>query len=211
MRNIKKLIIIENIGDSKALINKGTGAGGKNTNHNGKKFENLTCNQTNLLNNDYQKQSINKTKYGYYLHKSFPNKEIFFTSQSGFRSFMKKFYNKDVYRYPDEAYIIKSPSQPTLIKILEKKNQNMEGSVETKLLAGPSLCQEYQLNLGDEFKVSYGFTVSSFLQKKFESTSKKYMTIKYILEQNHIPILYGEEDNYFTQLNEWINSDDGGN
>ena len=42
---INNIIIYYNM----SIINKGTGAGGINTNYNGKKFENITNNQERLL------------------------------------------------------------------------------------------------------------------------------------------------------------------
>jgi hypothetical protein len=42
------------------LLNKGTGAGGDTTNHNGKIFEEKTNNQTRLLETDYVKNNLIK-------------------------------------------------------------------------------------------------------------------------------------------------------
>jgi len=53
--------------------------------------------------------------------------------------YMKNKYNIELFRCPDEAYIIEYTSGRKVIKILEKKEQNVEGSVETKLWSGPSL------------------------------------------------------------------------
>lgn len=52
---------------------------------------------------------------------------------------MKNNYNINLFRNPDEAYIIKYNTGKKIIKILEKKEQHIEGSVETKLWSGPSL------------------------------------------------------------------------
>ena len=71
---------IENI-----KINKGTGAGGANTNYFGKKFEDKTNNEFRLLENGYIKHNyIKKTKnsYGYYLSKTFEDKTIVFVLQN---------------------------------------------------------------------------------------------------------------------------------
>ena len=45
-------------------------------------------------------------------------------------------------------------------------------SVETKLWYGPSLKREYELVLGTEFEVFYGFCVSEFLKNKLISNEK---------------------------------------
>lgn len=75
---------------------------------------------------------------------------------------MKNKYNIELFRYPDEAYIIEYNTGKKIIKILEKKNQNVEGSVETKLWSGPSLKREYKLILKDNLEVHYGFCVNDF-------------------------------------------------
>jgi hypothetical protein len=125
------------------LINKGTGAGGENTNVNGKKFEDKTNNENNLLELGYIKNYYNKNKkkYDYYLSKTYDDKKIIFVLQNGFKIYMKNIYNIDVFRCPDEAYIIEYNNGNKIIKIIEKKN--MEGSIEIKLWSAPSLKREY--------------------------------------------------------------------
>jgi hypothetical protein len=68
---------------------------------------------------------------------------------------MKNRYNIDLFRCPDEAYIIEYTNGRKVVKILEKKEQHVEGSVETKLWSGPSLKREYELMLGDSFELFY--------------------------------------------------------
>jgi len=89
-------------------MNKGTGAGGKNTNIYGKKFEDKTNNENNLIDDGFIKESYSKTKYGYYFYKIFENKTIYFTLQNGLKLFIKSKYDIDIFRCPDEAYIIET-------------------------------------------------------------------------------------------------------
>jgi len=125
--------------------------------------------------------------------------------QNGLKKYMKVNYNIELYRCPDEAYIIEYISGRKVIKILEKKEQNVEGSVETKLWSGPTLKREYELNLGHKFKVHYAFCVSEFLKKKITSTEKKYEDLNTTLcIENNIPILFGDDENYFETLDNWI-------
>lgn len=149
--------------------NKGTGAGGANTNYYGKNFEEKTNNETRLLGVGYVKNSFTKKSkkaYDYYLSKTFDDKTIVFVLQNGLKVYIKNKYNIDLFRCPDEAYIIEYNSGKKVIKILEKKEQRVEGSVETKLWSGPSLKREYELVLGSDFEVYYCFCVSEFLKKK---------------------------------------------
>ena len=113
------------------------------------------------------------------MSKTFEDKTIIFVLQNGLKTYLKHKYNIKIFRCPDEAYIIEYTTGKKIIKILEKKEQRVDGSVETKLWSGPSLKREYELVLGNNFEVFYGFCVSGFLKKQMISTEKKYM----ILEQ----------------------------
>ena len=147
-----------------------------------------------------------KKTYDFYLTKSFENKTIVFVLQNGFKIYMKNKFNINLFRCPDEAYIIEYTSGRKVIKILEKKVQNVEGSVETKLWSGPSLKREYELVLGENFEVFYGFCVSEFLKNKLISNEKKYTTLNTIFNENNIAVLYGDDENYFDTLDIWFNS-----
>ena len=211
MNNFNNLNIMNTINTINSInppTNKGTGAGGSNTNYYGKKFEEKTNNEKRLLDMGYDKNSFSTkpTKSSdYYLSKKFEDKTIVFVLQSGLKKYMKIKYNKELFRCPDEAYIIEYSDGRKAIKILEKKEQNREGSVETKLWAGPSLKREYELVLGSEFNVSYGFCVSDFLKNKLISNETKYTTLNSIFIENNIVVLFGENENYFTTLDIWYN------
>ena len=191
------------------LSNKGTGAGGANTNYYGKKFEEKTNNEQRLLEIGYVKISFTKKPkkaYDYYLSKTYETKTIVFVLQNGLKMYMKNKYNIDLFRCPDEAYIIEYNNGRKVIKILEKKEQNVEGSVETKLWSGPSLKREYELVLGAEFSVFYGFCVSEFLKNKLVSNEKKYITLNTIFNENNIMVLFGDDENYFETFDNWLNN-----
>lgn len=195
--------------NTQLIINKGTGAGGANTNYYGKKFEDKTNNQQRLLELGYTINSFTKNPkkaYDYYLSKTFEDKIIVFVLQNGLKIYMKNKYNIDLFRCPDEAYIIEYKNGRKVIKILEKKEQNVEGSVETKLWSGPSLKREYELVLGAEFEVFYGFCVSKFLKNKLISNEKKYTILNTIFKETNIAVLFGDDENYFETLDTWFNS-----
>lgn len=181
------------------IVNKGTGAGGANTNYYGKKFEEKTNNEERLIKNGYKKNK-------YYLSKTFEDKTIIFVLQNGLKMYMKNKYNIELFRCPDEAYIIEYKTGKKVIKILEKKEQNVSGSVETKLWASPSLKREYELVLGDEFEVHYCLCVSLYLQTLFNSNKKKYVILNKILSENNINVLFGDDPNYFETFDMWFNN-----
>ena len=187
-------------------LNKGSGGGGSNTNLYGKEFEELTNNEYMLVKYGFEKKIISKGKYAYYLTKTFEDKEIIFVLQYGLNIYMKKFYDISLFRCPDEAYIIKYNDGRIVIKILEKKEQNVEGSCDIKLWCGPSIKREYELVLGDNFKVVYAFTLNNYFKTKINSGVLKYNILKKILNENDINILFGEDYKYFDKIYEWIKS-----
>lgn len=185
-------------------INKGTGAGGANTNFYGKTFETLTNNKERLLVQGFNEFKIGKSK-STCLTKTVGDSTIQFVLQGGLKQFMKTKHNITLFRNPDEAYIIEHSSGKRVLKILEKKEQRVEGSVETKLWSGPSLKREYELVLGDKFEVHYAYCVNDFLKNKVTSSVvKKYMHLNTILQESSIPILFGQDDDYFLTLDAWI-------
>ena len=195
----------ETINELNKNINKGTGAGGSNTNLHGKEFENLINAETFLIKEDFKKIIIDtKKKYGYYLEKTIGDKIIRYVTQSGLGIYMEWMYKIRIFRHPDEAYIIVETNKKPIIKILEKKEQNMEGSVETKLWAGPSLKREYEIVCGDKFQIEYAYSINTFLDDKLNSDEKKYQILLQILNESNINIFHGNSNNYYKKLKKWI-------
>lgn len=191
--------------------NKGTGAGGSTTNHNGIAFETKTDNEHRLLSNGFVRKNIpgkEKTKYGFYLEKVDATKTIHFVTQNGLKYYMEHFYKKKMCREPDEAYIIiDHMTKNTTVKILEKKNQNVSGSKDNDLCLGLHFkFVEYPSCLGDNFKVEYAFCLSTFHKKHYNSDIIKWKIIKESNEKNKIPVFFGDDEDYFAKVDEWINS-----
>jgi hypothetical protein len=187
------------------ISNKGTGAGGAKTNINGLSFEDKTSIEPFLNKYKYEKKEviIKKRKGEYY-----KNDNIIYFKKNGFKLYFEKEFNIITYRQPDEAYLIKISENTYTLKILEKKNQNVEGSVEDKLKTGAFNKREYELmlNIHDnfKFKIIYTFCVSKFLQDKLVSDNIKYKTMMKIMKEDNIEVLFGDEDNYQEKLCDWI-------
>lgn len=165
-------------------------------------IENELCSQ------GFVKKQFSTKKQDYYITKIFDDKVVTFTTQSGFKSYIKRNFNIEVFRHPDEAYIIEYKGcKKVIVKILEKKEQRVEGSVETKLWSCPSLKEEYEIVLGPDFDVSYGLCVNNFLKTKLVSDLKKYVTLRQILSRHNIDIMFGDDNDYFKQLYLWLGID----
>ena len=184
--------------------NKGTGAGGANTNKNGKAFEEKTSHLPYL--HDFVKHAIpgKKGKYDFYYEKKTDTETITYLSQGGLKSYFKWKFDKSMSRCPDEAYLIQRGDQ-YILRVLEKKNQNVDGSVDTKLLAGPMIQLEYTLHIKDpRFRVQYAFCLSTFLKKMYVSDTDKWNILRDIFESYGIAVFFGDDADYHEKLDGWV-------
>jgi hypothetical protein len=60
--------------------------------------------------------------------------------------------------------------------------------------------------MGENFSIEYAFCLSNFLKENINSDTKKYKTLKQILEESNINIFFGEDDDYFDKIYAWINN-----
>lgn len=201
--------ILNNI-SSNSKINKGIGAGGANTNKYGLEFEEKTNNEPRMIKLGFTKYLLNtqksKTKNDskqYYLKKEYPDKTVIYAMKNNFKLYLKKYYDLDIFRCPDEAYIIEFKDGNIVVNIIEKKEQSVDGSVETKLWSSPSLKREYELVMHGEVKVNYCLCVNGFYKEKFEY-ERKFKLLKTILDESDIDVLYGDDNDYFDKLDEWL-------
>jgi hypothetical protein len=169
------------------------------------RFEDKTNNENRLLNKGFIKNKAKENRFhDYYLEKKFEDKKVVFVLQGGLKRYVKENYNIEIFRYPDEAYIIEYNNGKKVVKILEKKEQKVNGTTETKLWACPSLKREYEITMGPGFEIQYGLCVNDFLKTKMFSNFDKYTILQRILCENDIDILYGDDENYFDNLDFWI-------
>ena len=189
-----------------ALSNRGTGAGGAQTNANGKAFEEKTCHLPYL---GATKHAIpdKKGKNDVYYEKTTEKGSITYLSQGGLKSYFKWKFDVEMDRHPDEAYVIQEGENYTL-RILEKKNQNVEGSVEDKLMTGYTIAQQYLWRLKkagkQEWSVQYAYCLSAFLAKKYGSNESKWEFLREFNQAHGVEVFFGEEEDYHKKLAAWI-------
>lgn len=189
--------------DSIKAPNKGTGAGGANTTKSGGSFEQKTSNRLRLQLAGFVSKKIPKTKYSYLEKRINEEADIVYVTKKELKAFAKHVLNVDMYREPDEAYIFRYRDTYT-IKIVEMKNQHVGGSVDTKLMAGPMFIEQYSRWFGPNFKIEYAFCVGDFLRKSLLKQSGNIQFVMDILKTHNIPTFFGDSDEYFTQLDEWL-------
>ena len=192
--------VMESFGNL-GLKNKGTGAGGAKTNENGKEFEKITSIEEHLEKNNFKKVKFGLgTSHYYYISED--NAITYFTQQG-----LKKMYKEfNIWRYPDEAYMI-TKNGTTVLKILEKKNQNAEGSVDEKLQCGEFRKREYhEMFKGTIDKVELAFCLSEWFYKRINNNEDKWNFLKSELKKNNIPVFCGSSETYIQELMEWVNA-----
>ena len=181
------------------MANRGTGAGGANTTKNGGAFETLTDNSNRLLADGFIKEK-------YYLRKKIDDeREIIFLPQKKLPKYCRDKFAAELFRRPDEAYLFRNGTK-YLLKILEKKAQNTEGSVDTKLCADEWFKEEYRECLGPNFTVEYAFCLSKWLQTEYQSDKGKWPMMRRLHERHGTAVLFGEDPDYFTHLDAWIST-----
>lgn len=192
--------------------NRGTGAGGANTNKKGLRFEDHTFNYNRLIEKGFQKYTLGHTKTinGYYLSKKIDDStEVVFVTKGGFSKYTSEFLGFKIHWQPDEAYLIVKRTDGHIInvnvKILEKKSQSVSGTVDIKLWASPQIRREIEIcfeesNSTFEYKVEYALCLDNYYRDK----DKYHKLFTRLLPENDIYVFYGHDSDYFTKLDAWI-------
>lgn len=159
----------------KTSHNRGTGAGGANTNKNGKAFENTCVLESEWENNSQDANGLQTIRF------KESNKYLIYAPQGKFKKQMSPYLNKEIEkghgcRHPDQPYI---DEDRKIIHIIEEKFQNCGGSVCEKIQGAPFKIQNY-LEQYPGWKVNYMFILSPFYQRECKAE------LKY-LDKNSIP------------------------
>lgn len=172
-------------------INRGTGAGGSNTNANGLSYEDLTDLKTeyNILKHDTNHNEI-KFKDSDTIFKS--------SSQAGVFKCMKVSIDASVIpahgcKRPDECFINEDENK---IFIIEKKFQQSGGSVCEKIQT--SEFKKWQYNrLFPDYEIFYIYCLSDWF--KINTPAE----LEY-LEYKNVPVFWGSDSNYKKKIIDFI-------
>jgi hypothetical protein len=180
--------------------NKGTGAGGANTNKNGLSYEEIT----DLASNYKSCVSIPNKKYKM-SEISFDGERTFLKPQTKvtLHKYMKEIgeRNEEVYaaggcKEPDETYI--DPVNRTVF-ILEKKFQQVGGSVDEKLQTGPFKKMHYE-ELFPNYKIHYIYCLCDWFKRDDYKSTMDY------LKKNGIPVFWGSSETCKEDIIEFMHS-----
>jgi len=195
-----------------SVTNKGTGAGGANTNANGLPYESYTDLSDSYT--EWQESSEptpgKKSKYpmksvsfaGY-------DKQIHVGNKNAFHSGMKLLGFPMVLpvslgitqpahgcRQPDEAYV---DTQRKKIIIIEKKFQQCGGSVCEKIQSGEFKRRQYQ-KMYPQFELHYVYCLSSWFKKNCAAE------IDDLVNYSNIPVFFGDDEKYKENIIRFIHT-----
>jgi hypothetical protein len=171
------------------LKNKGTGAGGKNTNKNGLSFEEKT-DINKILNIEHTKIKFDTGVNDYYTTFYVEDNPFIRLYKRGLIKYMK---NKQIVNeYPLEPDECILDEKNECMYIIEKKFQQVSGSTDEKIQTGLFKTILYSEHYPD-YKVVYIYVLSNwFKQEKYKRV------LKYLNDEN-IPVLF-VDINYMQNL-----------
>jgi hypothetical protein len=185
-----------------SVTNKGTGAGGANTNANGLPYEAYTDLSDSYTEIQERPKEESGTKYKYPMKVvSFAgyDKRIYVGNKKAFHSGMELLGFTMVLpvalgitqpahgcRQPDEAYV---DTQSKQIVIIEKKFQQCGGSVCEKIQSGEFKRRQYQ-KMYPHFKVHYVYCLSSWFKENCAAE------IDDLVNHSNIPVFFGDDEKY---------------
>jgi len=180
------------------IINKGTGAGGANTNKNGLKFEEVTD-----LKDRYESIQTSRNGIGSEVTFKGHSRTFIKVSKSSLHKYMEKINEKNLTlksaagcKKPDEAYI---DLDRNIVFIIEKKFQQESGSVDEKLQTG-CFKQSHFKGMFPNFKIYYMYCLSDWFK------SDEYESVLNYLKDGGIPVFWGNSETYKENMIEFIHN-----
>ena len=178
---------------------------GRNT-LSGKIFERKTNSSDFLISKGFVKRMLGDTKHFLYM-KRMENKTIVYLYQKNFRYFCKDILELDVWRDPDEAFVILfTESDKISLGIIETKNQSVPGSVDQKLYNASYFKDEYEHVFRKRYDtvVDYAFCLSPYFKDLLDKPSDKWAFFKKHAQEHNIQLMFGEDDTYHATLWDWV-------
>ena len=172
--------------------NRGTGAGGAQTNKNGLSYESITD-----LGLEYE--IISQTKFSKdILFKKNKNLKFTNTNQSQLFKSMDSYVDKNVIKAhgcknPDECFI---NQEKKIMFIIEKKFQQSSGSVCEKIQTSDFKIWQYDRTF-PEFKVVYIYCLSDWFKENCKAE------LEY-LEYKNVPVFWGKSVNYKNEIIDYM-------
>jgi hypothetical protein len=174
------------------VVNKGTGAGGANTNKNGLSYESMTSLDEHMIIISEDKKLKTKTIKFQQSEKEFIN-----ANKTWFQKYLeskdectKSLNPAPGCKQPDEVYINEHEKK---IYIIEKKFQQCTGSVDEKIQSGPFKLYYFSKNIPN-YKIHYIYCLSDWFKRDENTCVLEYLT------ENGIYIFWGSDEKYKSSM-----------
>ena len=173
------------------IENRGTGAGGANTNATGIAFEHMTEPQ------DFY-EVVKKCQYHEEIRFFNCEKIYIYTKQWGFSKYMGENIDKTIdalhgAKNPDEVYI---DEQEKIVFIIEKKFQQTSGSIAEKLQTYSSKIKNYKKRIPG-YKIVYIYCLSEWFKNNCKAEIED-------LKEDNIPVFWGTSETYKSDIVNFI-------
>ena len=130
-----------------------------------------------------------------------------YLSKEAFKPFFTGYCGITPFHSPSESYVTlpNTPEDCTVVKIVEKKADTYnDRSFEMKVWSSISLKKEYEITLGERFRIEYAICLNSMSETQFKNLNiRKSNIIHALLQENNVALFFGEQTDYLKQLNEW--------
>ena len=183
----------EDIKNSK-IKNKGTGAGGANTNVNGLPYEKITELKEDERYKNKKKINIDGKEIQIV---TIDNKEFIKLKQGDLKKYMKKlgeYTEKEKQLNPDECYL---DDISKTIHIIEKKFQQTSGSVDEKIQTA-IFKKEFYEEQYPNYKIKYCYCLSDWFKQ-----SKYKPEMRYLMKYG-FKVFWGKDTLYQNNILDWI-------
>jgi hypothetical protein len=186
--------------DSSKIVNKGTGAGGANTNKNGLQYEEISD-----LSSSYTVKTVNKQYSEVTFNKETDSTQFILVKKKQFLKYLSPVTDKSIpiahgCKEPDECYI---NEKTKTIFIIEKKYQKTPGSVCEKLQSAP-VKKKHLRELFPTYNTVYIYCLSSWFKEMNHHGKKNCEFELTLLEREGIPVFWGDSLTYKEDIIDYI-------
>ena len=165
------------------IVNRGTGAGGANTNANGLSYETAT----ELSLSEFERIANFKERGGIQLKKA-----AFYKHMDKLGAVYKNVLPAAGCKQPDEVVVVDKK-----VFIIEKKFQNGPGSVDEKIQTAGFKTSHYQ-SMFPSYRVHYIYCLSDWFKRP------EYKSVLAYLDTQSVPVFWGQDPEYKTQIMDYI-------
>jgi len=161
--------------------------------------------EQNLYTKNFTKQNLNNNHGEYYLEYKDNNITIIYLNENSYSTYLKKMYNLDVTKNPDEAFLVIKNNNLNC-KIIENKYLDRYSN-KNSLKTGSTNIELYNLDLNagnTKFEIELAYCINNYVDYKLNSDNPEYINIKKILNRLNINTFNGENENYNTCIFNWV-------